>query len=151
MYLLLYVEVIMFSLPKQFQDNIELETRRNGCWLWTGYISNGYGLIKWAGKVRSAHRTAYELLVGPISVGLEIDHLCRVKNCVNPDHLEPVTHRENCARGENYNSNKTHCINGHAFDSENTYIIPSSGGRQCRICAREKNRRWGDSRRSLRI
>ena len=71
-----------------------------GCWLWTAGLCHGYGQFSFLGLDVRAHRFAYELLVGPIPAGLEIDHLCRDRACVNPDHLEPVTHRENGLRGE---------------------------------------------------
>ncbi len=71
-----------------------------GCWLWVGKVNRGgYGVTSVAGKTRSAHRVSYEWHVGPIPIGLDLDHLCRVRRCVNPDHLEPVTRRENINRG----------------------------------------------------
>jgi hypothetical protein len=73
---------------------------RTGCWLWDGYISTtGYGSIKFQGRIGSVHRLSYESFVGPIPEGLQIDHLCRVRACCNPEHLEPVTSRENTIRG----------------------------------------------------
>lgn len=69
------------------------------CWLWTGYVAaGGYGEFHLAGRTRKAHRVAYELLVGPVPEGLDLDHLCRVRRCVNPEHLEPVTRQENLRR-----------------------------------------------------
>lgn len=114
-------------------------TKTETCWLWTAYKSNGgYGRIKISGRMVPAHRVAYELLVGPIPAGLEIDHLCRVRNCVNPDHLEPVTRAVNTLRGTSPSAQhavKTHCDNGHPFDAANTYLRPT-GGRACRACGR---------------
>jgi hypothetical protein len=74
----------------------------SGCWLWTAAIDpqTGYARLGLGKKAANGHRVAYELLVGDVPEGLEIDHLCRVRHCVNPDHLEPVTHRENLMRGE---------------------------------------------------
>ena len=73
--------------------------KTNTCWLWTGYIPpSGYGLVCFKGKVRNAHRVAYTLVKGAVPRGLDLDHLCRTKACVNPDHLEPVTHAENMRR-----------------------------------------------------
>lgn len=104
------------------------------CWLWTGpFDRDGYGAFS---KRRSgAHRFAYETLVGPIPAGLVIDHLCRVRACVNPDHMEPVTIRENVQRGARLR--QSHCRAGHRMDDENTLIQRRSGGgyrRQCRTC-----------------
>lgn len=77
-----------------------VDRRPAGCWLWTGTIApNGYGYFAIKGRSQQAHRVAYELLVGPIPDGLDLDHLCRVRACVNPDHLEPVTRSENNRRG----------------------------------------------------
>lgn len=90
-----------------------------------------------------AHRFAYEDIVGPILEGLTIDHLCRVRHCVNPAHLEPVTHLENVRRGNGGLNQlaKTHCPKGHPYDEENTYRLPSRpSGRYCRACRRERNR-----------
>lgn len=110
------------------------------CWLWTNVLdSKGYG--RWSPSKHTideqmAHRRAYVLFIGPIPDGLELDHLCRVRNCVNPSHLEPVTHRENSLRGFSpfaINARKTHCINGHEFTPENTEITPD-GYRACHIC-----------------
>jgi len=92
------------------------------------------------------HRLTYEALVGPIPPGLVIDHLCRVPECVNPDHLEPVTHAENLARGIGANSRdrraaQTHCPNGHALEGENLALSPA-GGKVCRTCAINRARVW---------
>jgi len=112
-----------------------------GCWEWLGFITlNGYGRTNFPGvKTRLAHRLVYELLVGPIPDGLTLDHLCRNRSCVNPAHLEPVTMKVNTLRGESFaakNARKTHCKRGHEFTTANTYIIPSTGSRQCRPCVR---------------
>ena len=116
------------------------------CWLWVAArIGNGYGNF-WDGhRVVLAHRFAYELLVGPIPDGLEPDHLCRVRHCVNPAHLEPVTHGENARRGEAglvmnaLQRAVTHCPKGHAYTAENTSWW--QGHRKCRACDRERHRR----------
>lgn len=110
------------------------------CWLWTSWLSDqGYGGFYVSPQRRAsyAHRMAYEWLVGPIADGLHLDHLCRVRHCVNPAHLEPVTPHENHMRGEAphaINKRKTFCIDGHEFTPENTYRRPDNGNRQCRAC-----------------
>lgn len=117
----------------------------SGCWVWNaGGTTDGYGKIRGAAKYRfeRAHRVAYELFVGPIPEGLTIDHLCRNRGCVNPEHLEPVTSRENILRGENHVARfaaRTHCDHGHPFSEENTYFHPAQG-RRCRACYREQRR-----------
>lgn len=109
------------------------------CWLWTAYRdSYGYGAFYPARRYVAAHRWAYEFCVGPIPVGLELDHLCRVRACVNPEHLEPVTHRVNILRGVSptaIHARKTHCPQGHPYNEANTYLRPA-GNRECRLCKR---------------
>jgi hypothetical protein len=118
--------------------------RTDACWLWTG-ATTGYGYGQFylgLGQRRvRAHRFSYELLVGPIPDGLVLDHLCRVRLCVNPAHLEPVTQRENILRGEGtsaHHARQTHCKRGHEFTPENTYV--RRGMRTCRQCHRAKIR-----------
>lgn len=107
------------------------------CWLWTAYLDyKGYGRLHVGDKVILAHRWAYEALVGPIPEGLTVDHLCRVRRCVNPYHLEAVSATENVMRGESLpaqNARKTHCKRGHEFTPENTYSVGEKG-RGCRTC-----------------
>ena len=110
--------------------------RSSPCWPWYGGgVPSGYG--RW--RKGYAHRHFYEFAVGPIPDGTEIDHLCRNRGCVNPAHLEPVTHAENMARSGP--ALATHCKNGHPFDAANTYKS-ATGRRACRACNAENARRY---------
>ena len=111
------------------------------CWLWTGCRgSNGYGQFIVAGRRKAkAHRFAYELLIGPIPAGLDIDHLCRVRHCVNPSHLEPTTRSTNLRRGAQ-SALRPNCPQGHRYDIANTRYLPN-GNRYCASCLQERARR----------
>jgi hypothetical protein len=108
------------------------------CWEWTATLYvNGYGMASAGGRSVRAHRLAWEHLVGPIADGLVIDHLCRNRRCVNPDHLEPVTHRENVLRGVGITAQaarKTNCPEGHPYEGENLGGKPRA--RRCKVCTR---------------
>lgn len=117
------------------------------CWLWTreldekGYARFRYATKQWHGR---AHNVSYKMFIGPIPDGLEIDHLCRRRHCVNPVHLEAVTYWTNQLRGVGTlvaRTLQTHCKYGHEFTPENTYPMPH-GGRQCRICRKIQNAEW---------
>lgn len=112
------------------------------CWEWLGSRSDrGYGRF-WLDRVRWAHQVAYEATIGPIPEGLELDHLCRNHGCVNPSHLEAVTHQENAARARLARMQaQTHCIRGHEFTPENTKV-EANGSRRCRRCSAERSRRY---------
>ena len=126
--------------PKKIWKLIEITS---SCWLWKGSKSyNGYGQLGYNNKRFEAHRFVYELLEGKIPEGLELDHLCKIRNCVNPAHLQFVTHKENIYRGNGVtaiNARKTHCIRGHEFTLENTTYYTRKGGhqeRKCKSCKR---------------
>jgi hypothetical protein len=150
---------------ERFIEKISPEPN-TGCWLWTGSErSFGYGCCAKNGKNYPAHRAAYELFKGPIPSGLEIDHLCHVTFCVNPDHLEPVTRQVNIKRRRNggpnkgqrkantvlhpntaknlmHNKRKTHCPHGHEYSGDNLKIRPC-GRRECKICkVKSEKIRW---------
>lgn len=133
------------SLSEHFIARVMPEPM-SGCWFWTSSIdSKGYGRYYSKGKRHRAHRFAYQAIHGPIPAGLELDHLCRVRSCVNPTHLEAVTHRENARRspviGKTWRikAEATHCIRGHRFDAANTYVR-DNGTRHCRACATLRRR-----------
>lgn len=142
------------TMSDRFWDKVE---KTDECWVWTAAKTAGYGRFWQDGKMLNAHRVAYEMLVGPIPDGLQLDHLCRNRACVRPDHLEVVTQQENISRGDvgrhgnnanagSNNREKTHCARGHEYTPENTYLTKQGpDGRQrhrnCRECQREANRR----------
>jgi len=132
------VDMLLDTLPAKLRDKIRHNTCTD-CWEWLAYTCRlGYGTVRHDGKVQKAHRVVYTKLVGKIPVGLEIDHLCRVRHCVNPAHLEAVTHEVNCGRGGN--ALKTHCPKGHEYTKENTYVKPSEGRRRCHTCLLARKR-----------
>jgi hypothetical protein len=132
----------MAALEERFWAKVE---KTDGCWLWTASkVHNGYGNF-YIGRdgerviFAYAHRVAYELLVGPIPNGLQLDHLCQVRHCVNPEHLEPVTQQENIRREMAWFGERTHCKYGHPFSRENTAYWKGRG-RACRKCHRDRER-----------
>lgn len=142
-------------LPQRFWAKVTVDPA-TGCWVWTAAKApNGYGKVQAGSRrdgtrhIRSAHRFAYEALMGPVPEGKQLDHLCRVRACVNPAHMEPVTNRENTmrgalpanmrARGGAHNRAKTHCRNGHPYSEANTYVYKNQ--RYCRACNNEQTRR----------
>lgn len=120
----------------------------HGCWEWTGFVlSNGYGQFYYDGRRNGlAHRFMYETYVGPIADDNDIDHICFNRKCVNPDHLQSISHHENLRRSPTLsaiNEQKTHCPQGHEYTPDNTYIRKDRPGRGCRIC-RSASARRGD-------
>lgn len=133
----------------RFESFIAYEPN-TGCWLWTGCLNkpNGYGLFSRTGKARQvAHVYSYELHVGRVPEGLELDHRCRMRCCVNPTHLEPVTHKVNVLRGDTFqakNARKTRCPAGHEYAGSNLFEQMTRKGLQriCRACKRVHQRAY---------
>lgn len=124
--------------PQSFFGMVDITDK---CWNWLGSkYQNGYGKLGKAGIM--THRIAYELTRGGVPSDMCLDHLCKNRLCVNPDHLEIVTLVENVMRGESQhaiNARKTHCKNGHEFTNENTYVRKDRGTRSCKKCTRMLN------------
>lgn len=139
-------------LPARFWSKIKID-RGSGCWLWQAARShNGYGRFHekkrtGAFRIQPAHRVAFESLVAPVPAALQCDHRCRVRNCVNPAHLEPVTNAVNCRRAA---LARTHCKRGHAFDAANTRT-DKRGVRRCHACLLATKRRYNKRRSTERL
>lgn len=145
-------------LPDVFWDKVSPEPM-SGCWLWMGNLTAkeglGYGRIRYLGRMTLAHRLVFSVAKGEVPNGLELDHLCRVRGCVNPDHLEAVTKSVNQKRSPIQVARMsrlgraraalqllaTHCKKGHEFSAENVYI-QSNGSRLCKECRRIHKRKW---------
>ena len=133
-------------LPQRVIEKIHLTIGplADPCWEWTGSRDvDGYGRLCANGQNRKASRVVYEILHGPITESLELDHICRNRSCVNPLHLELVPHQVNVARGNagQYLRQRTHCPEGHPYDAVNTYVY-GKGKRGCLKCRRERSREW---------
>lgn len=141
-------------IPPEVAQNVvsNVERSESGCWLYRGHVSSkGYGKVRVRRLSRehliSAHRVAYEYLRGPIPEGLELDHLCRVRHCINPEHLEPVTHSVNVRRGISpwgEMGRRPVCPKGHELAGRNLYLKPVKHfyKRQCRTCRAESRAKW---------
>lgn len=139
------------NVSERFWSKVD---KTESCWLWRGGINeNGYGRFWFEGGMRSAHRFSFVLDGGTIPDGLELDHLCRVRHCVNPAHLEPVTRSENNLRSPLIRSTREQCSKGHEFTPANTYV--DQGRRKCRICLaasrRARRREASQSRKGMAI
>ena len=136
------------SLEERFWRKVK---KTETCWLWGGSVNKvtGYGQIQINGRPELVHIISYRLTGKIIPEGMELDHLCRNRTCVNPIHLEPVMHRDNVLRGNNAcatNAKVTHCPQGHPYDLFNTYHRPD-GGRDCKVCGLERTRNYNTHRR----
>lgn len=133
-------------LPKPtFEERLFSRIAENatGCWLWNGArVRDGYGTIGCNGRNVRVHRVMYEYFIADVPKGLDLDHLCRVRHCVNPWHLDPVTRQVNIIRGDKpgINAGKTHCPHGHEYTDANTIVY--KGSRFCRACKRERQREY---------
>ena len=144
----LFANEVFMKLYDKFKRHHSIESAfhgkytpvtESGCWLWVSstHPTLGYAMLRYKSQTLLAHRVSYELHNGSIPDGKVIDHLCRVRCCVNPSHLEAVSQKTNVHRGfsvTKFHGIKTHCAAGHSFDIVNTYIRPDRTGRGCRIC-----------------
>lgn len=132
----------------QLKSFLSRIVKRDGCWIWQGATGGAPPHMYGVYRGTTAHRVAYGHYVGPLEDGKVIDHLCGVKLCVNPEHLEQVTQAENLLRSPTtinaINAAKTQCVRGHEFTESNTYISKTNGQRVCRLCKRD----WARDKRS---
>jgi len=148
------MDIATKSKQERFNEKIK-DDPRTGCWVWSSYIDPaGYGRFSLGGEACYAHRVSYEMKIGPIPNGLELDHLCRVRHCVNPAHLEPVIHQVNVSRGRaGWNSRaKVRCPKGHPYSGNNIYILQKKPReRLCKECKNRKDRERYQKNKTLKI
>lgn len=131
----------------RFNAKIDKVSSETGCWVWTGALAHGYGRFRFDNRTVQAHRLSW-FIYTKVQPALDLDHLCRNTQCVNPSHLQDVPHKLNILRSDSVatkNYFKESCIRGHLFDEENTYIT-KSGKRQCRACSRLRDAQRIDAR-----
>lgn len=137
------------ALPWRIREKCRPD--ESGCWIWQAADNGrGYGVVYFEGRQQLAHRAIYTILVGDIPNGFEVDHLCRVVQCVNPEHLQAVTPRVNKLRSEGItaiNARKTECPAGHPYDVANTYFHEATNRRRCRACNAAGVRRYKSRKR----
>lgn len=133
-----------YPVPAEYELRVTVDGG-TGCWIWTGPLdTHGYGQARVTGRTAIAHRVVYTAIIGEIPAGLELDHLCRVRACVNPHHLEPVTHRENVLRVEGVAAiaaTAETCPQGHPYSGRNLLVF-SDGKRRCRACRNARDASW---------
>jgi hypothetical protein len=143
---------LLNKLPKRIRGKIKVSETYfyNGtpCWEWTGRLSKvkygaGYARICIDGQEQYVHILVYEILVGPVEKGLQLDHICRITWCVRYDHVEPVSQAENIRRASLFHQIVTHCKNGHEYTPKNTRINVVNGYKMCKICNQtDKSKRY---------
>jgi len=134
----------MNSEIHRFMSHVQ---RARDCWFWRGALDiGGYGRFRRSSKVGGhtdmAHRYSYEYFIRKIPKTMQLDHLCAVRNCVNPYHLEVVTNQQNIQRGFTARGGKKHCPNGHRYSGDNLYVAPNNNGIGCRICRSKQTRAY---------
>lgn len=139
-----HISVSPPNKPELAQLATHIVVDASGCWLWQGSKIGGYAIIARQGRRFVVHRYLYELVREPVDPLLQLDHLCRVRHCVNPAHLEAVTAWENRRRGihNNGHRDKTHCPAGHPYAGRNLYVSPTTQGRACKICIQQSRLKY---------
>lgn len=135
------MEKIKGDILTRFFARVDDSGGPDSCWQWTGALnSNGHAQFWYAGQMRGAYRLLWAWIHGDLHEGLELDHVCKNKRCVNTSHLEEVTHKVNSQRAMKGVLRKTHCLRGHPYTPENTYTY--RGVRTCKTCIQAHWRRY---------